>query len=78
MTLLGVNITQIELLNTQRKTGGQGHFWSTWTATGTPKDGGEPIKDRGNSGYIVRRQDDGSWEIARLTTHGDQPPASSK
>lgn len=27
---------------------------------------------------IVRRQDDGSWKIARLITHGDQPPASSE
>jgi len=34
--------------------------------------------DRGNSVIIVRRQDDGSWKIARLITHGDQPPISSK
>ncbi len=58
--------------------GDLGYFWSTYTSTGTPKAGGEPIKDRGNSVCIVRRQHDGSWKVARLIANRDVAPASSK
>jgi len=58
--------------------GDWGYFWSTYTLTATPKAGGEPIEDNGKSVFIVRRQPDGSWKIARLIANSDQPPASSQ
>lgn len=36
-----------------------------------PKAGGEPIEDKGKSAFIVRRQYDGTWKIARLIANGD-------
>ncbi len=54
--------------------GDLGYIWSTYTATSTPKAGGEPIKDRGNSVFIVRRQRDGSWKVARDIWNSDNPP----
>jgi len=58
--------------------GDLGYFWSTYTATATPKAGGEPIKDHGNQVFIVRRQHNGSWKIARLIANRDQPPTNSQ
>lgn len=46
--------------------------------TATPKVGGEPIEDEGKSVFIVRRQTDGSWKIARLIANSDRSPASAE
>lgn len=55
-----------------------GYFWSTYTVTAIPKSGGEPIRDTGNSVFIVKRQDDGSWRIVRLIANSDQPPSADQ
>lgn len=44
-----------------------------WTWTLTPKSGGEPVIDTGNSIWILRRQSDGSWKIARGIYNSDRP-----
>ncbi len=61
--------------------GDLGYLWGTYTSTGTPKEGGEPIKDQGASVIIAKRQDDGSWKIALMIATRDQPdmpPAPSQ
>ncbi|UCG33482.1 MAG: SgcJ/EcaC family oxidoreductase [Phycisphaerales bacterium] len=50
-------------------------YRSTYRLKATPKAGGEPIEDTGKSLFIVRRQPDGSWKIARLIANSDLPPA---
>ncbi len=54
-------------------------YRSTYTLTATPKAGGEPLEDSGISLFIVKRQPDGTWKIARLIANSDQPapPMSS-
>ncbi len=44
-----------------------------WTWTLTPKGGGEAVKDTGNSIWILRRQPDGSWKIARGIYNSENP-----
>lgn len=44
-----------------------------WTWTLTPKSGGEAVKETGNSIWILRRQPDGSWKIARVIYNSDIP-----
>jgi uncharacterized protein (TIGR02246 family) len=55
-----------------------GYLWSTYTLTVTPKAGGDPLEDSGNSIFIVRRQPDGSWKIARLIANSDQSAPSNQ
>ena len=52
--------------------GDLGYFWNSYTLTATPKAGGEQIKAQGKSVFIVRRQNDNSWKIARLIDNSDQ------
>lgn len=52
--------------------GDWGYFWSTYSLRATPKSGGEPIRSKGKSVFIVRRQRDGAWKIARLIDNADQ------
>jgi len=49
-----------------------GYFWSTYSIRATPKGGGETIRSQGKSLFIVRRQQDGTWKIARLIDNSDQ------
>jgi len=51
--------------------GDWGYFWSTYSLRATPKGGGEPIRSKGKSVFIVRRQRDGAWKIARLIDNSD-------
>lgn len=51
--------------------GDWGFFWSTYALTATPKAGGAPIRSQGKSVFIVRRQRDGTWKIARLIDNSD-------
>ncbi len=51
--------------------GDLGYFWSRYTITAAPKGGGEQIKSKGKSLFIVKRQDDGHWKIARLIDNSD-------
>jgi uncharacterized protein (TIGR02246 family) len=44
-----------------------------WTWVQSPKDGSEPIEDSGNSIWVLRRQLDGSWKIARAIWNSDRP-----
>ena len=53
--------------------GDWGYYWSTYELTATPKGGGEPLEDSGNSMFIVRRQPDGAWKIARLMANSELP-----
>jgi uncharacterized protein (TIGR02246 family) len=52
--------------------GDLGYFWSSYTLTATPKTGGDQIKGEGKSVFIVRRQADNSWKIARLIDNSDR------
>lgn len=51
--------------------GDVGYYWSAYTLTATPKDGGEAIKSTGKTVCIVRRQPEGAWKIARLINNSD-------
>jgi uncharacterized protein (TIGR02246 family) len=51
--------------------GDLGYLWSSYTLTATPKSGGDQTKGKGKSVFIVRRQDDNSWKIARLIDNSD-------
>ena len=51
--------------------GNLGYFWSSYSLTATPKAGGDPIFSKGKSLFIVKRQDDNSWKIARLIDNSD-------
>ncbi|MCL4194230.1 MAG: SgcJ/EcaC family oxidoreductase [Thermoguttaceae bacterium] len=51
--------------------GDWGFFRSTYALKAVPRGGGEPIEDEGKSLFIVRRQTDGSWKIARLISNSD-------
>jgi uncharacterized protein (TIGR02246 family) len=51
--------------------GDLGYFRSAYTLTATPKAGGEPIKVKGKSIYIVKREPKGAWKIARLMDNTD-------
>ncbi len=52
--------------------GDWGYFWSTYKLTATPKAGGETIESEGKSLFIVKRQPDGAWKIARLIDNSSQ------
>ena len=52
--------------------GDLGYFWNSYTLTATPKAGGEQIKAEGKSVFIVRRQNNNSWKIARLIDNSDR------
>jgi ketosteroid isomerase-like protein len=43
----------------------------TYTATVTPKAGGEPATSRGKYLWISRRGADGQWHLARITWNGN-------
>jgi uncharacterized protein (TIGR02246 family) len=49
-------------------------YRSTYTLTATPKAGGEPLEDTGKGLFIVKRQPDDTWKIARLIANSDLPP----
>lgn len=51
--------------------GDWGYFWSTYSLRATPKRGGGAIRSKGKSIFIVRRQRDGEWKIARLIDNSD-------
>lgn len=57
--------------------GDLGYFWSSYTLMATPKAGGEQIKAAGKSVFIVRRQHDNTWKIARLIDNSDQENSTS-
>lgn len=52
--------------------GNWGYFWSTYTLSATPKAGGRPARSKGKSVFIVKRQTDGAWKIARLIDNSDE------
>ena len=56
--------------------GDLGYFWSSYTLTATPKAGGDSITDDGKSVFILRRQPDHSWKIARLIDNSDREQAA--
>lgn len=49
----------------------------TYTATFTPKAGGEPTEENGNYIAILKKQPDGSWKIALDIWNSDRPVAPS-
>lgn len=53
--------------------GDWGYIRAHWIWTLAPKDGGTVVRDTGNSIWIVRRQSDGSWKIARGIFNYDNP-----
>jgi ketosteroid isomerase-like protein len=54
--------------------GDLGYFWIAYTLTAMPIAGGEPIEEQGKSVFIIRRQQDNSWKIARLIDNSDRAP----
>lgn len=52
--------------------GDLGYFWVNYTLTATPKADGNQIKDNSKSVFILRRQDDNSWKIARLINNSNR------
>lgn len=58
--------------------GDLGYFRDNYTLTATPKAGGEQVKAEGKSLFIVRRQNDNSWKIARLIDNSDQEQSTGK
>lgn len=49
-----------------------GFFWSTYSLRAKPRSGGEAMTSKGKSVFIVRRQRDGEWKIARLIDNSDE------
>lgn len=49
-----------------------------WTWTLTPRDGGKIVEDTGNSIWILRRQHDNSWKIARGIYNSEKSVAESE
>ena len=49
--------------------------FARWTATGTstPKAGGEPVEVSNKSIFILQRQPDGSWKVARAIINSNNP-----
>jgi ketosteroid isomerase-like protein len=58
--------------------GDLGYFWSNYMITATPKAGGDQIKGEGKSVFIVKRQDDNSWKIARLIDNSDHNQSAAE
>jgi uncharacterized protein (TIGR02246 family) len=52
--------------------GNLGYFWSSYSLTATPKVSGDPVTSRGKSLFIVKRQEDNTWKIARLMDNSDE------
>ncbi len=61
-----VAITSEGTLMDVEASGDWGYFWSTYRLTATPKSGGERVESEGKSLFVVKRQADGAWRIARL------------
>jgi ketosteroid isomerase-like protein len=57
--------------------GDWGFMRGAYTTTVVPKRGGQPIVDRGNWLWIVKRQPDNSWKICRAIDVSE-PPASGE
>ncbi len=51
--------------------GDWGYFWSTYALTATPEAGGKPIRSKGKSLFIVKRER-GDWKIVRLMDNSDE------
>ncbi len=49
----------------------------TTAGTQIPKAGGEPTEDSGKGIFILQRQLDGSWKIARRIFNNNNPPADT-
>jgi uncharacterized protein (TIGR02246 family) len=64
--LRDVTIESQDTLMEVEASGDWGYFWSTYSLTATPRGGGEVIDSEGKSLFIVKRQPDDSWRIARL------------
>ena len=58
--------------------GDWGYFWSNYTLKATRKAGGEPVEVAGKTVFIVKRQNDGAWKIARLMDNSDREAAASQ
>ena len=71
-TLSELRIRSRGVLREIQVAGDWGYFWSTYTLSAVPKAGGDPIHASGKSVFIVRRQRDGIWKIARLIDNSDQ------
>ena len=70
-----VDVTSQTRLMDVEVSGDWGYFWCTYTLTVTPKAGGESFDVPGKSLFIVERQHDGAWKIARLIDNSDDTPA---
>ncbi len=51
--------------------GDLGYFWSIYTLSAVPKAGGKKMRGKGKSLFIVKRQKDNSWKIARVIDNSD-------
>lgn len=51
--------------------GDLGYVWVNYALTASPKGEGEPIHDNSKSLFLVRRQKDRNWKIARLMVNSN-------
>lgn len=51
--------------------GDLGFIWSSYALTAVPVAGGAPIAAEGKSVFLLRREPDGAWRIARLIDNSD-------
>ena len=70
-----VVIRSRSVLREVQASGDWGYFWSTYTLTATSRTGGKPIRSKGKSVFILKRQPRGAWKIARLIDNSDEPLA---
>jgi uncharacterized protein (TIGR02246 family) len=70
--LRAVRIESTGTLRDVEAAGDWGYFWSTYSLRATPKAGGKARQSKGKSVFIVRRQNDGAWKIARLIDNSDR------
>ena len=68
-----VTVQSRSTLREVRASGDWGYLWSAYNLTAIPKAGGDPIRSKGKSVFIVKRQPGGAWKIARLIDNSDEP-----
>jgi len=63
------NIEEVEV------SGDLGYVWVNYTLTATPRAEGVPINEDSKTVFLVRRQTDDSWKIARLIDNSNREKA---
>jgi uncharacterized protein (TIGR02246 family) len=73
-------LSEVEVVNSVsdvRISGGLASSRGTFTATVTPRDGGDPVEDRGKWSATYERQSDGTWRSIWEIWSSDLPAAGN-